>query len=155
MEGFLRPGVGLENWVSRDNYPALNVVETGPHEMSFYVNRHYGQPTSHLSRYTLRLDGFSSLAAPYRGGEALTKPLRFTGQDLELNYATSAAGFVRVELLSADGRKVAESIELIGDRIARTVLWQGAKELREWQGKPVRLRFRMKDAEIFSLRFTS
>ena len=152
---FLRPGVGLENWVSRDNYPALNVVETGPQEMSFYVNRHYGQPTSHLSRYTLRLDGFAALTAPYRGGEALTKPLRFTGRNLELNYATSAAGFVRVEVLSADGAKVAESGELIGDRIVRTVIWKDGKDLQEWQGKPVRLRFRMKDAELFSLRFAN
>jgi len=155
MEGFLRPGVGLENWVSRDNYPALNVVETGPQEMSFYVNRHYGQPTSHLSRYTLRLDGFASLTAPYRGGEATTKLLRFMGTNLELNYATSAAGLVRVELLSAAGEKLAESRELIGDRIARTVLWPGRTDLAEWQGKPVRLRFRMKDAELYSLRFTA
>ena len=155
MEGFLRPGVGLENWVSRDNYPALNVVETSPQEMSFYVNRHYGQLTSHLSRYTLRLDGFASLTAPYRGGDAVTRPLRFTGNNLELNYATSAAGFVRVELIGPDGAKIAESGELIGDRIARTVLWQDGKSLQEWQGKPVRLRFRMKDAELFSLRFTS
>ena len=44
LEGFLRPGVGVEHWVSRDNYPALNVVETGAQEMSFYVNRHYGSP---------------------------------------------------------------------------------------------------------------
>ena len=155
MEGFLRPGVGLENWVSRDNYPALNVVETSPQEMSFYVNRHYGQPTSHLSRYTLRLDGFSSLTAPYRGGEALTKPLRFTGQNLELNYATSAAGYVRVDLHGVNGEKLAESIELIGDRIARTVPWQSGTQLQQWQGKPVRLRFRIKDAELFSLRFTA
>ena len=34
MEGFLRPGLGLENWVSRSNYPALNVVPTGADEMS-------------------------------------------------------------------------------------------------------------------------
>jgi len=154
MEGFLRPGVGLENWVSRDNYPALNVVETAPQEMSFYVNRHYGQPTSHLSRYTLRLDGFAALTAPYRGGEALTKPSRFTGENLELNYATSAAGFVRVELQSLEGAKLAESVELIGDRIARTVPWAGGKSVKEWQGKPVRLRFHMKDAELFSLRFS-
>src|SRR5205807_9996097 len=39
MEGFLNPGIGLENWVSRTNYPALNVVQTGPSEMSFYVNQ--------------------------------------------------------------------------------------------------------------------
>ena len=29
MEAFIRPGIGFDNWVSRSNYPALNVVQTG------------------------------------------------------------------------------------------------------------------------------
>jgi hypothetical protein len=65
LESFLRPGIGMENWVSRTNYPALNVVQTGPAEMSFFVNRNYGQPTSHIARYSLRLDGFAALHAGY------------------------------------------------------------------------------------------
>ncbi|HKB37110.1 MAG TPA: hypothetical protein VKD72_11695, partial [Gemmataceae bacterium] len=89
MEGFLCPGIGLENWVSRTNYPALNVVPTGAHEMSLYANQNYGQPTSHLRRYTLRLDGFACISAPYSGGELLTKPLTFSGKELVLNFATS------------------------------------------------------------------
>jgi hypothetical protein len=39
MESYIRPGIGLNNWVSRTNYPALNVVRTGPEEMSVYVNQ--------------------------------------------------------------------------------------------------------------------
>ena len=97
----------------------------------------------------MRLDGFASLAAPYGGGEMVTKPLRYIGKNLELNYATSAAGFVRVTLEDAGGAKLAGSVELIGDRIARTVLWEGGGDVAAWSGKPVRLRFRMKDAEVF------
>ena len=67
MEGFLVPGIGPENWVSRTNYPARNVVQTGPHEMSFYVNQNYGQVTSHLRRYSLRLDGFACVRAATTG----------------------------------------------------------------------------------------
>lgn len=48
MEAFIRPGMGLDNWVSRSNYPALNVVQTGPEEMSVYVNQEYAQPTAYL-----------------------------------------------------------------------------------------------------------
>jgi hypothetical protein len=33
MEAFIRPGIGLQNWGSRSNYPALNVVQTGASEM--------------------------------------------------------------------------------------------------------------------------
>jgi hypothetical protein len=43
MEAFIRPGIGLDNWVSRSNYPALNVVQTSPTEMSVYVNQDYAQ----------------------------------------------------------------------------------------------------------------
>lgn len=77
MEAFIRPGLGASNWVSRSNYPALNVVQTGPDEMSMYVQRDNGQKSHHMLRYTLRLDGFASVRAPYGGGEMITKPLNF------------------------------------------------------------------------------
>ncbi len=156
MEGFLRPGVGIEHWVSRDNYPALNVVQSGPSEMSFYVNRRYGQPSAYLARFSLRLDGFASLHAGYQGGEMVTKPFRLVGERLELNYATSAAGYVRAELQTAEGAPVAgcalsDAPELIGDRIARTVAWKGKLPA----GQAVRLQLAMKDADVYSLRFVS
>src|SRR5205085_287340 len=69
MEGFVRPGIGLENWVSRTNYPARGIVQTGSNEMSLYVQHNYGQPTHHLVRYAMRLDGLASLHAGYTGGE--------------------------------------------------------------------------------------
>jgi hypothetical protein len=155
LEAFLRPGLGAENWVSRTNYPALNVVQTGPGEMSFYANRNYGQPTAHVARYALRLDGFASVNA---GGEMLTKPLRFRGRALEINYATSAAGSVRVEIQDAEGKPVpgfalADCREIIGDQIAREVSWAGGGDVSSLAGKPVRLRFVLKDADLFSLRF--
>src|SRR5690606_9130878 len=98
-ESFIRPGIGLENWVSRSNYPVLNVVQTSPTELSVYVNENYAQPSAHLKRYTLRIDGFASLQAGMKGGEALTKPFIFDGKELEINYSTSAAGEIRVEIL--------------------------------------------------------
>ena len=87
-EGFIRPGIGAKNWVSRSNYPALNVVPTGPAEVSIYVNQDYAQPTAHLRRYSLRVDGFASLHGGYAGGHAITKPLVFAGRGLALNFST-------------------------------------------------------------------
>ncbi|MEZ6047618.1 MAG: hypothetical protein R3C11_18970 [Planctomycetaceae bacterium] len=75
MEGFIRPGIGYENWVSRTNYPARGVVQTGENEISVYANMNYGQPTAYLRRFSLRLDGFASIHANYEGGTATTKPL--------------------------------------------------------------------------------
>ena len=159
MEAFLRPGLGLENWVSRSNYPALNIVETGPGEMSFYVIRNYGQPSIYLRRYTLRPDGFASIHAPYRGGEMVTRPLRFTGSRLLLNYSTSAPGGVRVEIQSASGAVIpgfalSDAAESIGDRIERAVAWKTGEDVSPLAGQSVRLRFSLKDADLYALRFT-
>jgi hypothetical protein len=158
LESFVRPGPGPNNWASRTNYPVLNVVETGPAEMSFYINRDYAQPTAHVARYTLRLDGFSSVHAPYAGGEMVTRVLTFSGKELEINYSTSAAGGIRVELQDASGQPVpgftlADSQEIIGDHIARVVTWKSGSSLAALAGKPVRLRFVMKDADLYSIRF--
>ena len=92
LSSFIRPGIGANNWVSRTNYPALGVIPTGETEMSCYTNQDYAQPTSHLRRYSLRLDGFGSAHADYGGGELVTRPLVFAGNRLTLNFATSAAG---------------------------------------------------------------
>jgi hypothetical protein len=159
MEAFIAPGVGAENWTSRTNYPALNVVPTGPHEMSLYVNQNYGQPTSHLRRYSLRLDGFASVRADYDGGEMRTKPLRFRGSKLLLNFATSAAGGIRVEIQDEGGTPIpgftlADCRELIGNDIERAVTFASG-DLRRLAGQAVRLRFVMKDADLYALRFAA
>ena len=129
LSSFIRPGIGATNWVSRTNYPALNVVPTGPTEMSVYVNQDYAQPTAHLRRYSLRLDGFASVRAEYAGGELLTRPFTFSGRALSINFATSAAGGVRVEILHADGTPVegfgvSDSLEQIGNELDRVVAWR-------------------------------
>ena len=158
MESFIRPGIGLQNWVSRSNYPALNTVITGPTEMSIYVNQDYAQPTAHLRRYILRLDGFGSVNAGYNGGEMITKPLTFEGDKLLINYATSAAGEIKVEIQNEEGEVIpgfsADECQLIiGNEIDRNVSWGKDKNLNDLAGKVIRLRFLMKDADLYALKF--
>lgn len=158
MDGFIRPGVGLENWVSRTNYPALGVVPTGIAEMSVYANQNYGQPTAHLRRYSLRTDGFVSVNASCDGGELLTKPLTFTGKELTLNFATSAAGSVRVELQDAAGAALpgfalADAVETIGNDLDRVIHWKSGTDVSRLVGKPIRLRLVMSDADVYAVRF--
>lgn len=61
LHSFVTPGPDSRNWTARSNYAARGVVPTGPGEMSMYVQRHYGQPTTHIERLVLRSDGFSTL----------------------------------------------------------------------------------------------
>ena len=134
--------------------------------MSVYVNQDYAQPTAHLHRYSLRIDGFTSVHASYDGGEMITRPFYFTGDTLWLNFSTSAAGFIKVEILDLQGNAIQgyeleNSKELIGNEIEKAVTWQGNPDLKNPKGlseaklmnKPVRLRFVMKDADLFSLKF--
>ncbi|MCA9262494.1 MAG: hypothetical protein KDA60_01550 [Planctomycetales bacterium] len=161
MESFIRPGPGIENWVSRTNYPACGIVPTGEGEMSVYVQKNYGQPTAHLRRFTLREDGFVSLHAGYDGGEMIAKPLRWeaSGDSVELflNMATSAAGSVRVAVCDATGEPfpgfaLGDCQELIGDQIARRVRWKSGANLAKLNGRVVRFKFALKDADVYSFR---
>jgi hypothetical protein len=158
MDGFLKPEIGLENWTSRSNYPAWGIIPTGDREISLYVQKYYGSPQTGLRRYTLRPDGFAAVEAPYAGGEMTTKTLSFTGQSLYINYATSAAGSIRVQLLDGDGVEIPgfeadKCFEIIGNQIARAVRWNDSADISSLAGTPVRLRFIMKDAELYSIQF--
>ncbi len=158
MEAFIRPGPGLEDWIARDNAPALGVIPANPREMFIYRLSHYAQPSIHLARYTLRADGFISINAPYRGGELLTKPFTFAGSKLELNFQSSAAGAVRVEIQDEAGQPVAgyaltDCPEMLGDDVDRIVNWKTGPDVSKLVGKTIRLRFVMRDADLYSLKF--
>jgi hypothetical protein len=113
-----------------------------------------------LERLTLRTDGFSSVNSPSVGGEMRTRPITFKGKALELNYSTSAAGSVVIELQDADGKPIggfaaSDARSLTGDAIDQVVEWKDAKPeaLAGLAGTPVRLRFILADADVYSFRF--
>ncbi|MBL9137262.1 MAG: hypothetical protein JNK85_15425 [Verrucomicrobiales bacterium] len=158
LEGFIRPGPDLGNWASRAGLSALGIVPTGPAEMSLFKQAHYAQPDCQLLRYTLRTDGFVSVRAPFGGGEMVTRPLRFAGREMILNFATGAAGGVRVEIQDQAGTAVpgfslGDSVEQVGDEIERRVRWKAGSDVGALADRVVRLRFAMKDADLYSLRF--
>ena len=165
MEAFIRPGRDRRNWIHRNNFVGRGILVTGSDELSLYVARHYTYPTAHLLRVSVRTDGFVSVHAGYPAGELLTKPLIFRGEELILNYSTSATGSIRLEIQDAHGNPLPglaleESTSIWGDEIEHTVRWKRShnkatsdKPLARIAGKPVRLRFVMKDADLYSLRF--
>jgi hypothetical protein len=144
--------------VSRTNYPATGILPCGTDRMMLFVSRHFMQNSWHIERLLLRTDGFASITAPWHGGEMLTKPLIFSGKELALNYRTSAPGFVRVELQDAGGQPIPgytldDCPEIIGDEIEHDVTWKQGPDVSRLAGQPVRLRFVMKDADLFALQF--
>ena len=158
QDALVRPGPGPENWVTRSNYTLRGLHPTGQHEMSIWVTRHNGQKNCHVRRFVFRTDGLVSIHAPFSGGELLTRPLKFGGNRLELNYATSAVGSIRVEVQDASGRPLPglaleDCVELFGDKIDGVVRWDSGTKLSDLAGQAVRLRFVMRDADVYSLRF--
>lgn len=151
-EAFIRPGLDPNRWGNRSNYAAWHVVPTGPEEMSIYMTP--------FRRFTLRTDGFASVNAGYEEAEMTTHPLTFQGDRLLLNYATSAGGRVRLEILDPSGKIVPgfaldQCRPMVGDRIEQAVDWTGDGALAKLAGTPVRLRFVMQEADLFALQFRS
>jgi len=149
-EAFIRPGLDPNRWGNRSNYAALNVVPTSPTEMSIY--------TTPFRRFTLRTDGFASLHAGADSGEMVTYPFRFDGKTLVVNYSTSAGGSLKTELQNGAGERLqgfalTDCKTLVGDSIEQQVRWENDPDLAAIAGMPVRLRFVMQEADLFSLRF--
>ncbi len=160
LEAWLRPGRDERNWTHRNNMPASGVVQTSPDEFSLYVSEHYAWPDNRLRRLTIRRHGFAAMHAGAGGGEFTTRPLTFAGANLRLNYATSAAGSVQVEIQDEQGRplpgfSLADMEPLFGDEMDALVKWQAGGDLTDLMGQPVRFRFVLRDADVFALTTTA
>jgi hypothetical protein len=166
-EAFIRPGPATKDtWVYGDNFVFWGMIPTkwhlegAPDEISLYATEGYWEGTfTSFRRYTLRVDGFVSAQAPLSGGEVVTKPLTFNGSQLEINFSTSAAGSMRVELQDAEGRPIpgfalTDCHLQYGDELDRTISWKSGADVSKLAGKPVRLRFELKDADLYSFQFS-
>jgi len=78
--------------------------------------------------------------------------------ELIVNFATSAAGSLRCEIQDEAGKPIPgfsleECDELYGDSVERSLSWNRSRELKSLAGRRVRLRFVLKDADLYALRF--
>lgn len=143
---------------NRSNYMTWGLVRLpgdDRHYSVYATEAYYRGPAGRLRRFTYRLDGFVSVRASR--GEVVTKPLRFQGDRLSINYA-APQGQVRVEILDAagkpiDGYRASQALPCDGDAIEQTVRWQGGADVGRLAGRPVRLRFVLRNADLYSFAF--
>ena len=126
--------------------------------MSLYITENVRYDSVNIRRYSLRSDGFVSVRAGYTGGEFTTKPFLFDGKALEINYSTSAVGFVKIEIQDIEGNPIPgysmqESNELFGDQVDKIFSWRNGTDVSSLSNIPVRLKFQIKDADLFAFRF--
>ena len=102
----------------------------------------------------LRRDGFVSVDAGENEGVLLTKPLVWRGSSLWVN-ADAEEGEVLVEVLDENGDPLphwsrSQAVPITDDGVRQEVSWNGAGELSSMKGRLVRLRFHLRNAELYA-----
>jgi hypothetical protein len=158
-EAWVRPGLDDLNWTDRNNYPVWGIVETSDTEWSMYISEHYRQEhvPGRLRRLSIRPYGFASLRAGHKGGHCLTKPLIMDGDDLRVNFSTSAAGSLKIALCNESGNEIEgfglEDMEpMWGDALDQSVQWRDNLSMTSLKGRAMRLKFVLSDADVFAFR---
>ena len=139
---------------NRSNYMAWGMFQLPgkPKEISVYATENYYERTpGRLRRFVYRTDGFVAVKAGAKGGTLTTRPLKHTGGQLVLNYRTLDGGSLMVEALDRSGKVIGRSRALTGDAVDAAVPWDQPPP--EQDAGIVRLRFRMQNAELYSVRF--
>ena len=150
---------------NRSNYMTWGLVEIPgrPLHLSVYATEaYYTGPDSRVRRFEYRKDGFVSIRAGANVGELITKPFALgnLAERLTLNYQTHKGGAIRVAIEQPNGQAIggytlAACKRLKGDSLQQDVAWQTGGDISHLRRKyPVaRLRFELKDAELYSLQF--
>jgi hypothetical protein len=107
----------------------------------------------HLAK--LRRDGFASLHGEAAGGFVETRAIRFDGGHMFVN-ADASRGEIVAEVLDARGREVlkgwsrGQAHALKGNQLRGELSWQGHPGVRELRGQTVRVRFHLRNADLYS-----
>lgn len=138
---------------NRSNYMAWGMFQLPgkPHEISVYATENYYESTpGRVRRFVYRVDGFVALRGGADGGQVTTKPMRYQGQRLLLNYVVQTGGTMKLEALNEAGEVIGKSHSLSGDAVDAPVDWDQDPNFSEGI---VQLRMTLKNADVFSLRF--
>ena len=105
------------------------------------------------------VDGFVSIRAGEEEGTMTTRIIEFSGQRRLIANASAKGGYVIAEVLDRFGKPLAgygrhDCVPLEGDFLESEIDWKTGKSLTGLVGKPIRLRFIMKNADLYSFRLT-
>ena len=105
-----------------------------------------------------RVDGFAALEDTDGKEDTITsKALRFSGNQLTLNADVNSNGYVKVKLKPAEPGVDLKGLSdaVTGDHQKHVVRWDGEDDIGSCAGKEVILEFKIKNAALYSLDFTS
>ena len=81
----------------------------------------------------------------------VTKPFVYGGSKLYANIESSAWGYLYFTLILPDGKRV-ESTEIFGNSIDKRIHFP-EQDLAQWSGHEVTMEVRMRDADLYAIRF--
>ena len=139
--------------------PATGLFVVGDQVRFYYSGSSAQEPLYGMGMASWRRDGFVSLSAGPQGGELLTRSFIIDGPELHLNIDASA-GEATVQLCNLQGKPTLSwywedreenfpSEPIRGDHLDVVVRWEDG-DLAKWIGKPVTLRIRLKNADLYS-----
>lgn len=131
-----------------------------------YPGADLGQTIGQIGLGTLRLDGFVSMNATPSGGVLTTRPLLLEcdrGEDTPIHLHVnleSDNGHCRIELLDEAGNPIPghtqeDADDLVADSVKAMATWNGESNVGELVARPVRLRFHLQNARLYSFRFST
>lgn len=123
---------------------------------SAYTNEPEGRG---VYRLVQRLDGFVSMDSPYEKEViAITKPLKFTGNTMNINIDTDATGYTQIGFIDEnggpiDGYSVDDCIYLNGDFVNTQVEWSNGSDVSFLEGRTIQIVFRMRGSKVYAFQF--
>ncbi len=160
---FIPYGEHKEDWDWGNIYAYQLPLVVGDEIRIYYTGiaaRHWGSyhgdpepPSTGVGLAVLRLDGFVSIDAA-AAGTMTTKKFVFIGDTLEVNV-NAKGGSILVEALDADGKVIegfskTDCIPITTDSVRHVLKWKGQKDSHLIQARPIRLRFYLKKAKLYS-----
>lgn len=149
---------------SQSIYVGVGITKEGDQLSIYYTgySSHHGESMRPyggvISRAVLRVDGFVSADAGYWGGTLTTVPMVFSGNWLELSVDTSAGGYVVAEIQDRQGQPIPGFTEqdahpIRGSYVVKRISWKEKTAVSELAGKPVKLKFNMRDTKLYAFQF--
>ncbi len=140
--------VGDQLWFYYIGFSGNDGLKSNVYEQN---GMHYGGSTGMA---VMRRDGFVSHHANAEGGELITRPIVFTGKHLFVN-TDCPNGILAAEITDMDGNvipgfAISECNSVTTDSTITRISWKKHKDLSSLAGKPVKLRFSLKNGDLYS-----
>jgi hypothetical protein len=122
------------------------------HKIAKHTERQLG-----LAR--MKRDRYMALSAGNEPGVLVTQPILFEGNALTVNAHVGDGGALRVAVTDPEGRPlpdctVEQNLATTGDRVSSRVRWRHKSDVGSLAGQLVRLRFELRNADLYAFQFT-